>query len=152
MKSLNMKSFKTFAAAALVGMTLSGVAAFAQEATSGKKGATTTTSAPTQTTPTSSEGKKARSGPIKTSKITRGTVVNLHTMKKVNAADAGALSNKGALALMVGSRIIYVLKADGSSAGDDLARLADGKVGVAGKTVSKGGATVILADVIDVIK
>lgn len=144
---MNKKFISGLALAALVSFSMN---AFAQEASTAKKG----TAAPqtTQTEPTASTAKKAGSGRIKTSKITRGTVVSLVTMKKINAADAGALANKGALALMVGSRVVYVLKADGSSAGDDLARLADGRVGVAGKTVTRGGATVLLADLIDVIK
>lgn len=122
---------KIIAFIAVAALTVSGTTAFAQEATTQQK---------------------TRATKTKTSKVTRGTVVNLTTFKKINAQDAGALANKGSLALMVGSKVIYVLKSDGSSAGEDLARLADGTVGVAGKTVTKGGMTIILADVIDVIK
>jgi hypothetical protein len=144
-----MNIFKSLAMTALVGVAMTNISVSAQEATTAKKGS----SAPAQTTePTASSGKKAGSGRIKTSKITRGMVINLATLKRITAADAGALANKGALALMVGSRVVYVLKADGSPAGDDLARLADGTVGVAGKTVTRGGATVLLADVVDVVK
>jgi hypothetical protein len=146
-----MNIFKSLAMTALVGVATTNISVSAQEASTTKKGSTTPASAQTSE-PTASSSKKAGSGRIKTSKITRGMVINLATLKRVNAAEAGALSNKGALALMVGSRVVYVLKADGSSAGDDLARLADATVGVAGKTVTRGGATVLLADVVDVVK
>jgi hypothetical protein len=145
-------TLKSLAFIALVGVSSTSILAVAQEASTSKKGAATTTAAAAQTTPAASTGKKASSGRIKTSKITRGTVISLMTLKKVTAAEAGAMANKGALALMVGSRVVYVVKADGTSAGDDLARLADGTVGVAGKTITRGGATVIVADVVDVIK
>jgi hypothetical protein len=146
-------TLKSLAFIALVGVSSTSILAVAQEASTSKKGSATTTAAPAaQTTPAASTGKKASSGRIKTSKITRGTVISLMTLKKVTAAEAGAMANKGALALMVGSRVVYVVKADGTSAGDDLARLADGTVGVAGKTITRGGATVIVADVVDVIK
>jgi hypothetical protein len=147
-------SLKSLAFIALVGVSSMSLSTLAQEASTGKKGAAQTTAAPTAQTaePQATASKKAKSGSIRTSKITRGTVISLMTLKKVTAAEAGAMANKGALALMVGSRVVYVVKADGSSAGDDLARLADGRVGVAGKTMSKGGATVIVADVVDVIK
>lgn len=88
----------------------------------------------------------------KTSKPVKGMVVSLTTLKPVKSADASAMANKGALGLMVGSRIYFVLKADGSSAGDDLARLADAPVGVIGKTMSRGGITIFLADIIETMK
>ncbi len=105
----------------------------------------------TQTAPV----KQTTSAPIvrtKTSKPTKGVVVSLLTFKRVNGQEAGAMANKNALGLMVGSRIIYVVKADGSSAGDDLARLADAPVGVVGKMMSRGGMTVMLADMIETMK
>jgi hypothetical protein len=147
-------SLKSLALVALVGVSSMSLNAFAQEASTSKKGATAPAATPAAQTaePQATASKKAKSGPIKTSRITRGTVISLMTLKKVTAAEAGAMANKGALALMVGSRVVYVVKADGTSAGDDLARLADGTVGVAGKTISRGGATVIVADVVDVIK
>ncbi len=103
---------------------------------------------PTKVTTSSS----AAVGKTKTSKPVKGIVVSLITLKSVKSADASAMANKSALGLMVGSRIYYVLKADGSSAGDDLARLADAPVGVIGKTMSRGGMTVFLADIIDTMK
>jgi hypothetical protein len=104
------------------------------------------------TTPTKVTGLPTTVGKTKTSKPVKGIVVSLITLKPVKGADAGAMANKNALGLMVGSRIYYVLKADGSSAGDDLARLADAPVGVIGKTMSRGGMTVFLADIIDTMK
>ncbi|MCS6808960.1 MAG: hypothetical protein RML40_09735 [Bacteroidota bacterium] len=88
----------------------------------------------------------------RTSKPTKGVVISLLTFKRVTSEEASAMANKGALALMVGSRIIYVVKSDGSSAGEDLARLADAPVGVVGRTVSRGGITVLLADMIETMK
>ncbi|MFY7999699.1 MAG: hypothetical protein ACOVSW_13960 [Candidatus Kapaibacteriota bacterium] len=110
--------------------------------------------APTQeATPTKATAPTASlSGRTKTSKPVKGIVVSLITLKPVKGADASAMANKNALGLMVGSRIYYVLKADGSSAGDDLARLADAPVGVIGKTMSRGGMTVFLADMIETMK
>jgi hypothetical protein len=142
-----MKFFQSFA---LVTLVITGfvLTASAQDATttttSGKKGGSTP--APQQ----EMQSSKKSAGRIKVAPLTRGSVVSLVTFKKVTAQEAGAMANKGALALMVGSRIYYVLKSDGTSAGDDLARLADGMVGVAGKTFYKGSARFIHADVIDV--
>ncbi|TAE30301.1 MAG: hypothetical protein EAZ92_04855 [Candidatus Kapaibacterium sp.] len=147
-----MKTLTSLALVATMAFSTS-IGASAQEAVSGKKGAAAPAAASTQAgEPTASAGKKAGGSRISVSKITRGTVFNLYTLKRVNADEAGALANKGALALLVGSRVVYVLKADGSSAGDDLARLASGTVGVAGKTMTRSGATVILADVIETVK
>jgi len=109
----------------------------------------------TQTTPTVSKSTTTAAAPkvkTKTSKPIKGMVVSLLTLKRVTAQDAGAMTNKSALALMVGSSIYYVVKADGSSAGDDLARLADAPVGVVGKKISRGGMTVLLADIVDTMK
>ncbi len=150
-----MKTLTSLALAATMALSASIGTVSAQEAVSGKKGAAAPAAPAASTqagTPTASAGKKSGSGPIRVSKITRGTVVSLVTLKRVNAEEAGALANKGALALMVGSKVVYVLKADGSSAGDDLARLAGGMVGIAGKTMTRNGATVLLADVIETVK
>jgi hypothetical protein len=88
----------------------------------------------------------------KTSKPTKGYVVSLLTLKRVTAQEASAMTNKSALGFLVGTKIYYVVKADGSSVGDDLARLADASVGVIGKKVSRGGMTVLLADIVDTMK
>ncbi|MCU0426945.1 MAG: hypothetical protein MUF71_15105 [Candidatus Kapabacteria bacterium] len=88
----------------------------------------------------------------KTSKPVKGVVVNLLTLKRINAQEASTLPNKSVLALLVGSRIVYVFKADGTSVGDDLARLADAPVGVIGRTLSRNGVTVMLADIVDTMK
>ena len=130
-------------------MPLSGLAQSKQPSTTTSSSNTTTS---VQTATTSKSAVSAPSGKTKTSKPVKGIVVSLITLKPVKGADAGAMANKNALGLMVGSRIYYVLKADGSSAGDDLARLADAPVGVIGKTMSRGGMTVFLADIIDTMK
>lgn len=88
----------------------------------------------------------------KTSKPTKGYVVSLLTLKRVNAQEASAMANKSALGILVGSKIYYVVKADGSSVGDDLARLADAPVGIVGKKISRSGTTVLLADIVDTMK
>jgi hypothetical protein len=96
------------------------------------------------------------------SRPTRGVVVNLVDFLAtgdgaVNAAQATEAAQKGAiLALRVGAgrsaKIFLVAKADGSSAATELARLADGNVGVVGKTATRAGMSVIMADVIDAMK
>jgi len=98
----------------------------------------------------------------KNSRPTRGVVINLNEFLAtgkgtVNTAQANEAAQKGAvLALMSGTgrsaRIFLVAKADGSSASADLANLAGGTVGVVGKTVTRNGYSMILADVIDVMK
>jgi hypothetical protein len=86
----------------------------------------------------------------KTSKPIKGTVVSLLTFKTVKSEEAESI--KGALALQVGSRIYYVVKSDGSSAGEDLARLADAQVGVVGRLTTRNGISVLVADMIETMK
>jgi len=111
----------------------------------------------------SSMGASAQRGySTKNSRPTRGVVINLNEFLAtgkgtVNAAQANEAVQKGAvLALMSGTgrsaKIFLVAKADGSPASADLAKLADGTVGVVGKTVTRNGYSMILADVIDVMK
>ncbi len=128
-------------------MPLSGIA-------QSKMPAPSTTAPAAQSTPTVTKTTTTSSAKVvtKTSKPIKGYVVSLLTFKRVSAQDATAMTNKSALGFMVGSSIYYVVKADGSSVGDDLARLADAPVGVIGKKVSRGGMTVLLADIVDTMK
>jgi cell division septation protein DedD len=117
-----------------------------------------TSSTPTTTTvkqaePTRSTGMTSRTvTKTRTSKPMKGYVINLTTMKRVNTAEATAMTNKGSLALLVGSRAYYILKSDGTSAGDDLARLADAAVGVVGRSLTKNYISVVMADIVDTMK
>jgi hypothetical protein len=92
----------------------------------------------------------------------RGVVINLTEYLAtgkgtVNAAQAADAQQKGAtLALLAGTgrsaKVYLVSKSDGSSAAADLARLADNSVGVVGKTVTRSGVMLLVADVIDTMK
>jgi hypothetical protein len=126
----------------------------AQTKTSGTTDAPATMSGTTQSAePTKSTGMVSRTvKTTRTAKPMKGYVINLMTMKRVNAAEATAMANKSALAFMVGSRAYYVLKSDGTSAGDDLARLADASVGIKGRSLTKSYISVIMADMIETMK
>ncbi len=117
---------------------------------------------PQAATSTASGKKVVTVGKSTGKKPLRGMVINLTDyiaggIGTVNAAQAAEASQRGAvLAFRLGmskSGTIYLVsKSDGSSAAADLARLADNPVGIAGKTVSRGGMNLIIADVIDIMK
>jgi hypothetical protein len=99
---------------------------------------------------------------VSSKRPTRGVVINLTDYLAtgkgtVNAAQAADAQQKGAtLALLVGSgrsaKVYVVSKADGTSAAADLARLADSPVGVVGKTMTRSGMTLIVADLIETMR
>jgi hypothetical protein len=152
-----------FMIAMLVAGICLGATLTAQTKDGSMKGAEPTAQAVTNQKSGSSMGASAQRGySTKNSRPTRGVVINLNEFLAtgkgtVNTAQANEAAQKGAvLALLSGTgrsaRIFLVAKADGSSASADLAKLADGTVGVVGRTVTRNGYSMILADVIDVMK
>jgi hypothetical protein len=159
----SMKRFSSFSlvAAFVVGAAFASTAtAFAQtkQTQEAPQAAPATASEPQKTAPTPGAMAKARAYRV-ANKAIKGVVVNLHEYfatgnGKVNAAQATEATGKGiTLGFLVGSgrsaKVYHVAKTDGSSAQADLARMADMPVAIIGKMASRGGAMVIMADVMD---
>ena len=128
--------------------------AFAQEATTAKKGKKVET--------VENKDTKAPAKAVKGAKPTIGTVVNVMeylagsngTLNKVKALE---LVKKGQpLGLLVGkgksAKLYFIANSDGTIASEKLANKADGNVGVVGKIVTNGGIKMIIAELIDSIK
>jgi hypothetical protein len=149
------------------------VSATAQDASSEAKGKADaikkavenkTQPASTAATPAAqSETGKKGGGPARaaTARVMRGSVVNYVDLLsggtgKVTAQQAQSMSDKSALAVMIGSgrsgKLYLIIKSDGKSAGDDLARLADSPIALTGKMMTRNGLNMIFADGIDAAK
>lgn len=126
----------------ILGITFLAITSFAQMST-GKKGAPATTPAVTA---------KTAPAPKPSGKAVVGTVINVANHIRngkggVSVADAKTVVKEGGtLAILAGSKVYFVSNPDGSSAGNTLAGLAGGKVSATGRTFSRAGLNLIVAD------